>query len=1120
MDESVKLCPRGHQSAAGSRLCITCGALFSLEVGQKIKDWTVLEVTRVFQESYYLIEGSEGQLMLAESVEFILPEQRAKLYTTLQSAPISAPIIDYFHWELGSQLSLLYTVYPAEHWDLLNQNNLQTRFDQDGLLSSAVLERIFRQSKELALQLRRHQIVLGVWHLRLCSLNTQQPILLNWHHSSPDQDQIMFPQQYLGYHIPLIKRLKASGSLISKQADAALYSFCAELLCGQSPVHWYPQPIQLQTFRSLFDRGFWQAWQLYADSQNPQQIPIGPIYQSSESYHKIKQANLLLNQALQARERKDAPEARKLLLQAQELHLVGSQIPRLIALSLSEYPPEYFSLLAQAIRAEPLACLYYDRAWGSFQISELSRARQDLETALELTPYYPEAYFLLGRIHQLQENWQKAEVALRTAIKQRNNPYYRQFLAELYRAQGKEEQANTLPMTFSVGGQQSFNTEPQMPPKYGVQCHQGHINPIDLPKCLVCGDTLTYFPGTILAGYKIIQILQPRILDGEALKGANYLAEDSQGEVKLLKEILIRHRRQTFLDAYEPLKHLSHPHLQQMEDHFVEKGFGYLVFPYQKGLTLRQLLEQQGPLSSAQVWQLLISMGAVIHYLQQANLIHGDIKPANILIQEGFHPILIDTDSIRASDETSPFRGIVHTFPFAPPEQHEGVLLPSSDPYALAVTILYSATGLYPDLFYQTADKTFLNWERYVIHLDYRLKDWIKASLRSLPAERPQFSLNQLKGFLDGFRSDQSLAVPEKLRRLSLIAQNLNQAPIGLDQAVKELQKIERSALVYHLAASAYLRADQLEEAQAFARHCVRVQPDNARAIWLIAEILQRQNLPDQALILYQNSLPYSGDFYGPYLWIARCHRALGQPKQTIKMYKQARSKAEWLLDIPLELSSFYIEAAQARSALELLNELPLNKLNLPQQVAWHKIRAQAFILQEAYKDAREAFIEALHLRAGDANLLFDLGLCEVQLKNWTEAETAFKGSLKRSPNQPKAIYQLGQLGLQQQRFNEALKYFQQLDQHWEPIDLAFQKARALTYLNRYPEAENLYQQVLKQRPSPAVCVNLANLYQIMERYDEAESLFNRALQLDPELWAATYGLRLVKEARQNKKPA
>lgn len=1121
MEDAVKRCPRGHKTDVGSRLCITCGALLPLEPGQQVQGWVVLEVQQVFQENFYLVEGPEGRVTLAESLEFIPEQQRAQLYAQLQAAPFSAPIQGHFHWALSSNLSLLYTVYPPEHWELLKQP-LQQLLDSEGLLPSVELENILRACYQFSQQLRAGGLAWAGWHPRLCVWQQNKLQMLNWHHASPDQAEIVFPQQWLGYHTPMLQRLRNPGSLVVKLGQASLYSFCAELLCGQSPVHWYPQPIQLQTFRALFQRGFWQAWQKYAETQDPLKLPLEPIYQHNESYKKIKQANLLINQALKARENKDANKARKLLIEARELHLVGSQVLRLIATSLFEYPPEYFALLGEAIRAEPLAGLFYDRAWGSFHISELSRARQDLEAAIELAPFYPEAHFLLGRTHQLQENWQNAEAAMRTALKQRNNGYYRQFLAELYRAQGKFEQANALPMTFSVGGQQSFSTEPQIAPKYGVQCHQGHINPIDRPLCLVCGDSLTYYPGTELAGYRITQVLMPRSLDGETLKGANYLAENAQGEVKLIKEVLIRHRRQTFLKAYEPLKSLRHPHLQHLEDHFVEKGFGYLVYPFQKGLTLRQLLEQQGPLAPQQVWQLLISIGAVIHYLQQNNLVHGDIKPANILIQEGFHPLLIDTDSIRSLDETSPFRGVVRTFPFAPPEQHEGLLSNSSDPYALAVTLLYSGTGLYPELFYSFADKTFLNWERRLIHLDYRIKDWLRASLRPLPSERPSFSIEQLKGFLDGFRSDQSLPLPEELRKYSLVAQNLNRAGPheGLDLGVRELQKIERSSMTYHLAASAFLEAGRIEEAQAFARHSIRIQPGNVRAVWLIADILQQENLPDKALILYQESMTHSGDFYGPYLWSARCYRAMGKLKLAIQMYQQARDKAEWLMDIPLELCSFYLEARQARSAIELLKNLSMSKLNLSQQVAWHHMLAQAYSLQEDYRDAREQLMEALHLRPGDPNLLFDLGLCEVYLQQWSAAEVAFKGSLKRSPNLPKAIYQLGQVCLHLQRFNDALGYFEQLDKHWDPIDLAFQKARTLTYLNRYREAEACYQQVLSQRPSPAVCINLANLYLIEERYDDAESLFKQAQSFDPEIRAAAYGLRIVSEARQAKKSA
>jgi serine/threonine protein kinase len=103
----------------------------------------------------------------------------------------------------------------------------------------------------------------------------------------------------------------------------------------------------------------------------------------------------------------------------------------------------------------------------------------------------------------------------------------------------------------------------------------------------------------------------------------------------LLKQVLQRFEREA-----KSLAKLSHPNIVNILDYGEHDDNPYLVMEYLPGGTLKEKLGHVIPWQEAINTLLPIAHG--LAYAHQHNIIHRDVKPANILINEINAPILTD----------------------------------------------------------------------------------------------------------------------------------------------------------------------------------------------------------------------------------------------------------------------------------------------------------------------------------------------------------------------------------------------------------------------------------------------------------------------------------------------
>ncbi len=145
---------------------------------------------------------------------------------------------------------------------------------------------------------------------------------------------------------------------------------------------------------------------------------------------------------------------------------------------------------------------------------------------------------------------------------------------------------------------------------------------------------------------------------------------------------------------------LAHPNVVQVYD-AGEAEFGgretpYIVMEYIPGGDLKQLINERGRLSGPELARLGEEICAGLAHAHERGVIHRDIKPPNILLDENGHAKVTDFGIARALDATQATRtgAYLGTAVYSSPEQLWGrKATPKSDVYSLGATLYQAATG-------------------------------------------------------------------------------------------------------------------------------------------------------------------------------------------------------------------------------------------------------------------------------------------------------------------------------------------------------------------------------------------------------------------------------------------
>ena len=147
------------------------------------------------------------------------------------------------------------------------------------------------------------------------------------------------------------------------------------------------------------------------------------------------------------------------------------------------------------------------------------------------------------------------------------------------------------------------------------------------------------------------------------------------------------------------VSNLSHPNIVEIYDVGEEDGEHYIVMEYIEGKTLKQLLKKRESLTLTEVIDIMTQLTDGISHAHESYIIHRDIKPQNIMIEDDGRIKITDFGIAMALNatqltQTNSVMGSVH---YLPPEQASGKSATvKSDIYAMGIMMYELLTGTVP----------------------------------------------------------------------------------------------------------------------------------------------------------------------------------------------------------------------------------------------------------------------------------------------------------------------------------------------------------------------------------------------------------------------------------------
>ena len=211
-----------------------------------------------------------------------------------------------------------------------------------------------------------------------------------------------------------------------------------------------------------------------------------------------------------------------------------------------------------------------------------------------------------------------------------------------------------------------------------------------------------------------------------------------------------------FLKEARSIATLKHANIISIYDVFEENDTAYYVMEYHGAGSLGSLVDKRGALNEEDALFYICQVAAALKYVHARKMMHLDVKPDNILIDEDGNAVLIDFGLSKHYNEKGKATSAASTYGtspgYTPMEQYGeggvGEFSPATDIYSLGATLFTLLTGEIPPPALRLVDSRSLQSDLAEKNVSGAVAEAVIKSMSFMREARPQ-SIDEFLALLD-----------------------------------------------------------------------------------------------------------------------------------------------------------------------------------------------------------------------------------------------------------------------------------------------------------------------------------------------------------------------------------
>jgi eukaryotic-like serine/threonine-protein kinase len=243
---------------------------------------------------------------------------------------------------------------------------------------------------------------------------------------------------------------------------------------------------------------------------------------------------------------------------------------------------------------------------------------------------------------------------------------------------------------------------------------------------------------------------------------------------------------------------LAHPNIVTVIDRGEQDGRQFIVFEYVDGENLKQVVNREGALPVREAVELAIQVGRALGYAHDRGIVHRDVKPQNVILNEEGRAKVTDFGIARSLDVDGVTQTgtVLGTSDYIAPEQAQGQEVDvQTDVYSLGVVLYELLTGEVPfagESFVAVAMQHVNQPAPSILERRGDVPPRLDLVVQRAMAKRPEdrhASMDELVADLEGSlrefepygdESERTLVVPARARRAAPARARRRKSPIFL----------------------------------------------------------------------------------------------------------------------------------------------------------------------------------------------------------------------------------------------------------------------------------------------------------------------------------------------------